>query len=104
MPLYGALARMLLVEASLTSPQFLDQNNNPKMNPIYKDIRETVRGIEVLWKQIGLVDMPIGEAEIGNYYEQMEKDAQDEREREMNKPKLKKRKKNEKDSIPDIVA
>ncbi len=104
MPLYMSLARMFVVETALDSPQFTDKYGFPKMHPVYKEIRETVRGIEVLWKQIGLVDMPIGKVEFGTYYDRMEKELQDEREREQNKPKLKKRKKNEKDSIPDIVA
>ncbi len=91
MPLYVALARMFVLETGLPSPQFIDQVGNPKMNPVYKDIRETIRGIELLWKQIGLVDMPIGEEEFGNYYEQMERENQVEREK-TNKPKPKLRK------------
>ena len=93
MPLYGNLARMFVVETALASPQSFDKHSMPRMNPVYNDIIETIRSIELLWKQIGLVDMPIGEAEIGNYYEQMEKDLEDEREREQKKPKLKKRRK-----------
>jgi len=105
MPLYVALARMFVLETSLSSPQFVDKHGSPKMNPVYKDMRETIRGIELLWKQIGLADMPIGEAEIGNYYDAMELEAQEEMKKANKpKPKLKKRKKNEKDSIPDIVA
>jgi len=49
--------------------------------------------------QIGLVDMPIGEAEIGNYYDQMEAEAMQEVKemKEANKKaKLKKRKKRKK--------
>lgn len=89
-PLYGNLARMFIVETSLSSPQFIDKHGSPKMNPVYKDIRETIRGIELLWKQIGLVDMPIGEAEIGNYYDQMEAEAMEEmKENKPNKPKTK---------------
>jgi len=91
MPLYVALARMFVLETSLTSPQFVDKHKAPRMNPVYKDIRETIRSIELLWKQIGLADMPIGEEEIGNYYEQMERANQEEMKKNQ-KPKLKKRK------------
>jgi len=99
MPLYGNLARMFVVETALDSPQFIDIKGFPKMHPVYREIRETIRGIELLWKQIGLVDMPIGEAEIGNYYDQMEAEAMQEVKemKEANKKaKLKKRKKRKK--------
>ncbi|TET77128.1 MAG: hypothetical protein E3J43_06205 [Candidatus Heimdallarchaeota archaeon] len=91
MPLYSDLARMLVYETSLTSVHFVDQLGNPRINPVYKEKREVARTIETMWKQLGLADMPVGEEEIGNYYEQMEKANQEEMKRN-DKPKLKKRK------------
>ena len=94
MPLYSDLARLLVYETSLTSPHFIDQAGNPKINPVYKEKREIARIIETMWKQLGLADMPVGEEEIEDYYEKMEREAQEEMKRANKpKPKLRKREK-----------
>lgn len=97
-PLYVDLARMFVYEASLSSVHFIDKHGSPKIDPVYKEKRETVRSIELMWKQIGLADIPVGEVEIGNWYEEMEAEAQQEietnrKEKIKPKPKLMRRNK-----------
>lgn len=78
MPLYVHLAKLNLYEASLASPNHLDFKGVTKMNTVYKDIRETIRAIDMQWKNIGLSDMKVDSAETGSWYENMEKSAQKE--------------------------
>ena len=78
MPLYVQLARMYVYEASLGSVHFVDNKGNPKVNPIYKDIRDTIRSIDLQWKNLGLMELQIDgngeeEEDFSNYYTNMEK-------------------------------
>ena len=56
-PLYRNFARMKLEEAGLDSPLVTSKMGNQIPNPIYKDIRESVKMIDMLWKSIGLQTM-----------------------------------------------
>ena len=80
MPLYVSLARLYVYEASLESASFTDNKGNPKINPVYKEIRETIRGIDLQWKNIGLGEIPIEEGDE-NWYTRMESEAQDQMKR-----------------------
>lgn len=78
MPLYVQLARMYVYEASLASVHFHDNKGNPKINPIYKDIRDTIRSIDLQWKNLGL---GVAHGDVGddwdNFYSDMEKNDTD---------------------------
>ena len=78
MPLYVILAKLYVAEAAMNSPMYTDFKGNPKMHAIYKDIRETIRAIDMQWKNLGLMGMHPGGKAIGeeegleNYYTEME--------------------------------
>jgi len=72
MPLYVQYAKQCVYEASLSTPDFTDNKGNPKVNPIYKEIRETVRTIDLQWKTLGLVDMKVDAKSTGSYHSQLE--------------------------------
>lgn len=74
MPLYVQLAKLYTYEASLSSVHFVDNKGNPKINPVYKDIRDTLRSIDLQWKNLGLSGMPVegGMPEPGDHFEEME--------------------------------
>lgn len=76
MPLYAQLAKHSIYEASLNTPHFVDNKGNHKIDPVYKEIRETIRAIDMQWKNIGLNDMKVDSEEISGWYENMEKSAQ----------------------------
>lgn len=76
MPLYVQLAKLNIYEASLDSPQYSDNKGVSKIDPVYKDIRETIRAIDMQWKHIGLQDMKVDSADTDSWYEGMEKSAQ----------------------------
>ena len=73
MPLYVQLARQYVAEAALTASTFNDNKGNPKVNPVYKEIRETLRTIDLQWKNLGLIDMRVDAQTTGSYYSQMVK-------------------------------
>lgn len=79
-PLYKTLCRMKLEEIGTTSVAYTDSKGNRKVNPIFREIRETIKVIELTWKSIGLdrimaESMPTDpfdeKEEEGNYYEEM---------------------------------
>ncbi|MDY6957897.1 MAG: hypothetical protein SVK08_01935 [Halobacteriota archaeon] len=82
-PLYRNLARLKIEEAGMVSPVALRKGMTPQ--PIYKEIRATIKDIEALWKSIGIenldfkYNMPSGVefstdgGEGDSYYDQLEK-------------------------------
>ena len=54
MPLYSMLGRMKIEEATFNRVIYTDDKGRRKANPIYKEIRETVKQIEMTWEKIGL--------------------------------------------------
>jgi len=77
-PLYKTLCRLKLEEIGTTSVAYTDSKGNRKINPIFKEIRETIKVIELAWKTIGLDRImeestpdPFGDEKEGNYYEEM---------------------------------
>lgn len=89
MPLYIALARMYVLEAGLLSPQ-IQTKTGVKMHSVYREIRETLKSIDMIWKNIGLIDDPVNESDFDNYYDNMEAEVQ--AELKESRVKLKKRK------------
>jgi hypothetical protein len=77
MPLYVNLAKLYVYEAALMSPGFVDNKGNPKINPVYKEIRETIRSIDLQWKNLGLPDIQLDISdEEESWFEDMEREAE----------------------------
>lgn len=49
-PLYVQLSRLQIVELSLESPMTVDEKGREYVHPVYKEIRDTLKTIQVLWK------------------------------------------------------
>lgn len=60
MPLYGHLIKFKMLEHSLGhNITFLSNKGSLTMHPVYKEIRETLKYINFLSRQIGVVDIPV---------------------------------------------
>ena len=78
-PMYGILCRLKMEEMMVKSPVHVTKAGL-KIHPIYKEIRETIRGVENMWKNLGLDtgagvggDLGFkGGEEGGGYYDAME--------------------------------
>jgi len=84
-PLYKTLIRLKIEELGVTSVLYTDGRGNKRVNPLFKEIRETIKTIESTWKTIGLEvdveepggDVLDGEGEIEeDFYDRMEAEAQ----------------------------
>jgi hypothetical protein len=84
LPLYRILCIMKMEELSLSSPVNRTKGGFRVADPVYKEIRETIKLICGLWKSMGLgmTDAEDGLPDVeklmrggGNYYEQMEAEA-----------------------------
>lgn len=53
-PLYVHLVKLQIVELSLHGPTYLSDKGNILIHPIYKEIRETLKAIHVMWKDLDL--------------------------------------------------
>lgn len=53
-PLYVHLSRLQIVELSLRTPISLTDKGNPSIHPVYKEIRETLKTIQTIWKGMDL--------------------------------------------------
>ena len=84
-PLYRILFRLKIEELSLLRPTVKGKGGAEMIHPIYKEIRETLKSIELVWKSLGLNhkrplygkdipdDVPPEKFFKGeNYYESME--------------------------------
>lgn len=89
MPLYTHLAKLSIYEASLSTPHFITSTGVVKIDGVYKDIRETIRAIDMQWRSIGLNDLKVDSTEGKNWYEDMEEGAQKEMAVRKQKIKLK---------------
>ena len=54
MPLYRMLARLNLEEAGLRRSVGVTDRGTRKADPVYKEIRETIKSIDLQWKALGL--------------------------------------------------
>jgi len=78
-PLYVQLAKMQLVEMSVPSPIYETDKGAIVSHPIYREIRETLKTINMMWKDLEITipfsDKPSLDDMSGNpdYYENMSK-------------------------------
>lgn len=54
LPLYKGLCRMKMVELGVSDIVSLNRSDNPVIHPIFKEIREQIKLIELIWKNLGL--------------------------------------------------
>jgi len=59
-PMYSSLCRLKILEKSLENVGYFDRHGNPAIHPIYKEIRDTMKTISLLWKDIGIKGGPVG--------------------------------------------
>jgi len=89
LPLYKVLCRLKMEEILIRSQDVVLENARGVryINPVYKEIRETIKLIQAMWRDIGLKkaltptvpDDPFaGRDTLGNYYDSMEKVARKE--------------------------
>lgn len=57
-PLYSNLCRMKIVEKGLREVTYIDAKGNPKVHPVFKEIREIIKVITSLWKDMGFLKIP----------------------------------------------
>jgi hypothetical protein len=69
MPLYKHLCKMKMYELQVTDVIWEDENGKLKAEPIYKEIRDTIKAIEAVWKSTGLskfeIELDSPELEMG---------------------------------------
>lgn len=53
-PLYAHLVKLQLVELGLPSPSVVNTKGGADIHPVYKEIRETLKTIHVMWKDLDL--------------------------------------------------
>jgi hypothetical protein len=53
-PLYSQLCRQKIVEKSVINICYEDSKGVTRIHPIYKEIRETMKTISCMWKELGL--------------------------------------------------
>lgn len=53
-PLYAHLMKLKIVELSLTSPMTVTSKGGLVIHPVYKEIREVLKTIAVMWKDLDL--------------------------------------------------
>lgn len=82
MPLYRTLIKMKIEELGVGRIVTTDDKGKRAAHPIYKEMREQIKLIEMMWKTIGIhevcngVSMPDdGILSGGSYYDQMEREA-----------------------------
>ena len=54
-PLYSMLCRQKIVEKSVMNLAYEDAKGVTRIHPIYKEIRETLKTIAGIWKEVGFV-------------------------------------------------
>jgi len=67
-PLYRALCRLKMEELSLRRPTQLTNTGTRAMHPVYREIRETIKVITTVLKDLGIDDKKVKKEEEG-YYE-----------------------------------
>lgn len=105
LPLYRNLVRMKIYELGLVSITTTSRQGNIVINPIYREMREQMKVIELIWKSLNLGGIPLGVGDIPpdddfdgdeeaieirpdgdpNYYDNMLKDIQKEKEERQEK-------------------
>lgn len=81
LPMYRILCRMKIEEIGVERVSYRDDKGIFRVNPLYKEIRETIKAIDAIWKSIGVKasEQPSTQPDLGfagnNYYDAMEKSA-----------------------------
>ncbi len=57
-PMYSQLCRLKILEKSLANVAYHDRHGNPSIHPVYREIRDCLKTISVLWKDIGVKGAP----------------------------------------------
>lgn len=52
-PLYSQLCRQKILEKSVDSISYVDNKGNIRIHPIYRELRETMKTITSIWKDMG---------------------------------------------------
>lgn len=87
-PLYSQLCRQKIVEKAVEELAYEDNKGVTRIHPIYKEIRETLKVITVIWKEMGFtpemgtnLPVPKGRPGFGNpdHYEEISKNADNKR-------------------------
>lgn len=63
-PLYLQLAKMQLLEMSLTSPVYVSDKGTVMSHPVYREIRDTMKTITIMWKDLDLTFTFLGKPEV----------------------------------------
>ena len=80
MPMYRTLARLKIEELGVNNIITTSDTGRKQANPIYKEIRDTIKLIDSLWHSLGLTkfavvdipdDLPMGADD--DYYSQVER-------------------------------
>lgn len=57
-PLYSQLCRQKIVELSVKSVTYEDNKGVTRIHPIYKEMRDTMKTISTIWKDLGVIGGP----------------------------------------------
>lgn len=88
MPLYIQLGKLQMIEMGVNYGCYEDAKGNMRMHPVFKEIRETLKTIAVMWRELAMYEpvLPrvgdvidgtiVGDVEKGNpnYYEEISKE------------------------------
>ena len=83
-PLYKTLCKMKIAELGIANVTQMTSRGTLQIHPIYKEMREIIKVIDVVWKSIGVSKGGLGNlkpdfapkgGDVGNYYDAMEKEA-----------------------------
>lgn len=59
-PMYSQLCRLKILEKAQENVMYYDRHGSPSIHPVYKEIRDTLKTISTLWKDIGIKGGPVG--------------------------------------------
>jgi hypothetical protein len=64
-PLYKVYCKLLIAELGVRRPTFNSTQGTPKIHPIYKEIRETARLLDSMWKSLNMAAPPLPGLQTG---------------------------------------
>jgi hypothetical protein len=75
LPLYRTLARLKIVEMGVANVMVTAASGKMEVHPVYKEIRETIKLTEMLWRSIGLHEADFILPEVLSLFQKQNKDA-----------------------------
>lgn len=60
LPLYVQLGRLQMTEIGVNSTCYSDNKGNIKIHPVFREIRDTLRTIAVMWRELAMFEPPLG--------------------------------------------